>query len=180
MIRRIPIASAVALSALLMAGVTATGCDTSDRTAVVRQPTSEETSGTLTPVERGKVRREALDSVRAAIEAWKASDTEAMRVYLADDLVQKFEATWAPYEAKGQHIEHVHDLDYLDMIDLNQSGTQALVTYRYDDLSYVADESGAKVEDLPPFELKEIQFTLEPEDGEWKIIRAIAGEDAFR
>lgn len=171
---------ACTLGVLLSLAVSVTACDEGGRTTVVTRSSQEETTGTLTPVERGRIRREALDVVRAAIAAWQDSDLESMKEYFAPELVAKFEKAWEPYRAKNQHVVHVHEVDYLDMIEMNNAGTQALVTYRYNDDSYVADAAGNKIEDLPPFELKELQFTLQLENGQWKIIRSIGGEDAYR
>lgn len=175
-------AVAVALAGVLAAPLlTATGCDRRPTTVIEREDgsSSEETSGNLTPLQRGEIRREALADVRAGIAAWTAGDAEGMADYWADDQVERFEKTWAGYAADDLRVKHVHDVDYLDVIEMNSSGTQALVNYRYADASYLVDGSGAKKRSLAEIDV-EMQLTVEREGERWRIVRTIAAENAYR
>jgi hypothetical protein len=176
------VASAIALAVSLAA---VPSCGPKQDTTITQpgqQRSSEDETGGITPLERGQLRTALLQDVRAAIDAWKASDPETMRDYFAEDVVDKFEKTWDGYATDGRRIEHVHKTEFLDVIDLNADATQALVTYRYDDDSYLVDiDSGAKAETLEAFDDKEMQLTIDrQDDGDWMIVRIIAAEDAFR
>ena len=173
-----------ALAVLAAATLFATACKPEEAT-VVKQPNrtqSQVETDTITPLERGQIRTAVLRDVRAAIDAWQESDGDTMRLYMAEDLVERFENTWSDYEADGLRVAHVHDVAYLDVIELNIDGTQALVTYRYDDSSYLVDgSSGDRVKNLPAFSDKEMQLTIDKQDdGSWLIVRVIAADDAFR
>lgn len=180
MIRRPAIVPAVLLSTALMLG--SAGCSGEPTTRIINEPESAvEATDTITALERGVIRREALTEVREAIATWAASDREGMAEHFSDSVMNDFAKNWEPFDERGLSVKHVHEELYLDMIDLNSDGSQALVTYRYKDTSYLVDASGKKVEDLPAFEQKEIQFTVETDDdGKWVIVRAIGGADAFR
>ena len=166
--------------AIVLSTTALPGCSRGTGTTVDVDAGSEEDTSTLTPLERGEARRAALDVTRAWIEAWMESDADAMRSVAATTVVEPFEEAWEGYADKGQHIQHVREQTYLDVIDMTRDGSQALVTYRYNDDSYVANASGTKVKSLPAFTEKEIQLTLDYVDGEWLIIRIIAAEDAYR
>ena len=148
--------------AIVLSTTALPGCSRGTGTTVDVDAGSEEDTSTLTPLERGEARRAALDVTRAWIEAWMESDADAMRSVAATTVVEPFEEAWEGY------------------IDMTRDGSQALVTYRYNDDSYVANASGTKVKSLPAFTEKEIQLTLDYVDGEWLIIRIIAAEDAYR
>lgn len=172
---------AAAALALLVLAAPVTGCDRSQGPVVDLDGGSVTETDTLTPLERGKVRREVLDAARAWQETWLAGDLDAMSRYAGDEVLTSFRDAWDPYEARGHRVEHEHEIVYLDVVDMNTAGTQALVTYRYDDTSYVVDSAGRTVETLPPFDDKEIQLTLDlQEDGSWMIVRIVAGQDAYR
>jgi hypothetical protein len=174
-----PLAAAVLAIALL--GVPVAGCDRNQGPVVDLDGGSVTETDTLTPLERGKVRREVLDAARAWQETWLASDLEAMSRYADDEVLESFREPWEAYAAKGHRVEHKHEVIYLDVVDMNASGSQALVTYRYDDTSYVVDSAGRTVETLPPFDDKEMQLTLDlQDDGTWMIVRIVAGQDAYR
>jgi len=172
---RIP---AVLVATALVLGIG--GCSPAPDTRVTVNSGSEETTDSITPLERGVVRREALAVTRTALKAWTSSDKAAMKKSFSESIMASFEKNWKAWEADGLSVKHVHEEVYLDVIDMSKDGTEALVTYRYNDTSYLVDASGKKVEALPAFKDKEIQFTLQVEDETWKIVRAIAGENAYR
>ncbi len=152
------------------------GCQSQDDAATVTQVNSnaEDSTSTLTPLERGELRREILDSVQAGIDGWLATDAETMRLYFNDTVMTPFEREWEEYGTRGLVIVHVHEPVYFDVVELNKAGTQALVKYRYNDTSYLADSNGERAEDLEPLDENEIQFTVEKqEDGSWQAVRVI-------
>ncbi|MDH4139417.1 MAG: hypothetical protein OEV43_02480 [Coriobacteriia bacterium] len=176
--------SAVALAILAATVLSVSACEPRGTTTVTQsdRAASRPDTDSISPLERGQIRTKILQNVRAAISAWQASDSEDMRLYMTEDLVARFEKTWSDYEAEGLRVAHVHDVVYLDVIELNAGATQALVTYRYDDRSYLVDESsGDKVEDLPVFTNKEMQLTVDRQDDDgWLIVRVIAADDVYR
>jgi ketosteroid isomerase-like protein len=168
------------IAAVLAAGLL-TGCSRGSTLVVDLDGASDEETATLTPLERGELRREVLTAARTWVEAWRSSDADAMRTYATDDVVDLFSSVWDEYATRGQRVEHVHTERFLDVMDLSSDGTQALVTYRYDDDSYVVDAAGATVETLPALSGKEMQLTLQVDDGgTWRVVRLIAAADAYR
>jgi len=172
-------AIAIAVVTLVLAGAVS-ACSPKPDTIVEVDAGSVDDTATLTPLERGTARREALDAVRGMIDGWMASNADAMRLHAADSVVAPFAEAFATYAAEGRRVEHVHDVIYLDVVDLNREGTQALVTYRYNDSSVVVDGGGATVETLPVLREKEMQLTLDLTPEGWTVVRIIAGTDAYR
>jgi len=171
-------------SLVLAASLLGTTACSQPAAPTITQPGAEsaEDSSTLTPLERGQVRTAILADVRSAIAAWQDSDADTLGEYFASDLADQFEATWDEYAAQDEEIAHVHDVEYLDVTDLNKDGSQALVTYRYDDTSYVVDAGGQRVEDLPVLSGNEIQLTMEksPDGERWMVVRMIASPESYR
>lgn len=140
-----------------------------------------ETTSALTPLERGKLRREVLDHAREFISAWKDSDAEALEALLPEQVADLFTDVWDDYADKGLSVRHVHDLTSLDVTEFNQTATQATVSYVYKDTSYLVDEDGAKAKNLPPLEPSlTITFEREPDGGEWKIVRMFVKAEGYR
>jgi type IV pilus biogenesis protein CpaD/CtpE len=169
------------LLAFALVGGAVTGC-AQDRSPVIEtvEPT-EETTSSLTPLERGKLRREVLDEVRAFIESWKASDADAVEAALPEAFAKKFTDVWDEYAQDGLKVRHVHDVTVLDVTEFNRAATQASVSYAYVDNSYLVDADGDKVLGLPPVDAS-LTITLEREEGsdEWKIVRMFVKEEGFR
>lgn len=160
----------LATSTLSLAGCTSAPAPTVTH---VDQVSADDTT-TLTPLERGEERREVLDTLQAGIDAWIANDPETMRLYFGDNVMRPFESAWADFDEQGLTVVHVQEPIYFDVTEFNRTGTQALVTYRYDDDSYLVDSGGAKVEDLEPLSDNDIQFTAEKQDdGSWLAVRII-------
>jgi hypothetical protein len=132
----------------------------------------------LTPLERGALRREVLDEARAALSAWIDGDTEALKKHFADDLVEDFVAAQTSLDAEGKKRVRDHEQVFLDMTDLNQTGTQAIVEYRFNDGSYVADASGKRLTD-PTGDEETVQLTWEKSGEGWRIIRVIGAPNIF-
>lgn len=170
--------AAASLVFVLGAGaISLTGCDSPNSATVTQvNPNSEDTTATLTPLERGELRRDILDTVQAGIDGWTAADPDTMRLYFNDTVMTPFERAWEEFDARGLSVVHEHEPVYFDATEINKAGTQALVKYRYNDTSYLVDSSGSRAEDLEPLDENEIQFTLEKqEDGSWLAVRVIGG-----
>jgi predicted lipid-binding transport protein (Tim44 family) len=177
--RRLLITSA--LVALLLAAVLpATGCSRDSGPTIVNEEANVEDTSTITPLQRGKERRDALAMLRTAMDAWSDSDLATMQKYFPNVAVDQFKETWADYAAEGLTVKHVHEVTYLDVTEMNRSGTQALVTLSMVDNSYLVERNGKTARDLPVLD-KDIQFTLEKdENGDWKIKRMVASVDSYR
>ncbi|HET6351071.1 MAG TPA: hypothetical protein VFG89_02925 [Coriobacteriia bacterium] len=174
---------AAGLIALTVTGSLAGGCTSGKQGAVVvTEDTAKNTPGKLTPLERGKIRREAMDDMRDFVAAWKANDADGMRKYLKDAYVKKYEETWAGYTKKGLKIKHVHKVKAFDATQINNTGTQMTVTYTYVDSSYLVDKNGDKVRSLPEVD-EDASFTIERKDAkstDWKIVRMFVAKGSYR
>ena len=92
--------------------------------------------------------------------------------------------TWADYresyaaEDKTRIREHVDT--WIDIIDMNETGSQGLAQYKFTDESYFADSEGSPITD-PPGKSTEWQLTIErAEDGTYYVIRMVAGADTIQ
>lgn len=172
--------AACLLSVTLVAG--SAGCARDDGPVIEKpQAHAEESSQTITPLERGKLRRAVLDEVRAFVAAWKASDRDALEAALPADVASQFTSVWSEYADEGLAVRHVHTLKNLDVTELNADATQATVSYAYTDRSYLVDSSGKKVRALEPFE-SSLTLTVErdPAASEWRIVRLFMKEAGYR
>lgn len=179
MIRRatLPLAAAVLGTTLLTSG-----CVEQPAARVETIPqVSKETTGSLTPIERGRIRREALDSVRELVKAWDAGDKDTMKAKLPASVYKRFEDRWKEY-GDGTKVQGVRDVRYLDVTEMNKAGTQATVAYKFHDGSKLVNASGKTVGDLPAIKNVECSITLERKEGtdEWKIIRMFMKDEAYR
>jgi hypothetical protein len=166
----------VVLAAVLLLPMTLglIGCGSKDTTTIITDvPSSTEETATLTPLERGQLRREALRDIELAVDAWVAGDRERMAEHYAEEMLTRFTDQWDELAARAQTMKHVHRVDSLDVIDMNSSGTQVLATYKFFDESVAVDESGRAVEE-PVNADADVQFTVERnDDGSWTIVRII-------
>ena len=157
---------------LTVALLGASGCgDSASQAEVVVSPpsTSSEATGTadasLTPLERGRLRREVLAEARAALDAWRTADMDAMKKYFSPDLVKKVQELEATDQAQGKRHVRAHEELFLDVIEMNQDGSQASVEYRFNDNSYDVNLAGARLSE-PTGEEGTFQMTWQQTDGE--------------
>jgi predicted lipid-binding transport protein (Tim44 family) len=158
------------------------GCDTGDSTTIVLDATedADETTGTLTPLERGQVRRQALRDIEAAVEAWVSGDRESMADHFSDEMLARFTDQWDELAEQGHSIRHVHEVMVLDVTEMNATGTQVLAKYKFLDESVVVDESGRTIEG-PVNAEADAQLTAErADDGSWVIVRIIGPVESVR
>lgn len=173
----------IALSLTVAAPATMlAGCSKDQGLVVVtEQQASEETTGGMTPLERGVLRRTILDYTQSGLDAWTSNDVEGMAEFFDDASMKQFQETWKKYEKQGLTVQHVHDLIWLDVTEINKAGTQAIVNYRYDDKSYLVDADGNRVKKLDPIKETEAQLTLEKQDdGTWKVVRMLSAANTYR
>ena len=173
---RLLLAGALVFSPALVAG-----CDSEPTTTVIiePEPSVEETSS-LSALERGRVRREVLDELEPAIAAWVAGDREAFGENFGELPQKPMFEVWDEAEDLGYTINRSHDRIVLDVTELNDSGTQALVSYDFMDHTIVTASDGTVV---GPDRAEEVSFQLTVEltgDGEWTIVRMIGPVESIR
>lgn len=154
------------------------GCSTEPATRVIVSP-SEEGTKTITPLERGTIRREALEDIRTGVDAWVANDIGGVTAHFEQPARGMLLDKWARLAKDGKRVVHVHRDAKLTMIDLKKDGSQALVNYDFIDESYVVGKSGARTE-KGSGKATEIQLTIEMRGETWVVIRMIGGSDAIR
>lgn len=173
------IAVVVALCLLLL--VTASGCAKSPRQTSVSRPgqaSADETS-TLSPLERGAVRSEALDAAQAALDAWFANDLPAIRVAYADQQYDHFVELDETYAKEGKVRVRSHEPTFLDVVDMNQYGTEVSIVYRFKDNSYFASAEGERLTQ-PAGDEADIRLGLVKMGDRWIVVRMIAGPDRLQ
>jgi hypothetical protein len=171
---------------VLLLGAVATtsvaGCGNSgtDRQAMVistsAAPTIATATASLTPLERGKVRRDILTVSEAGLKAWLEDDLDAMPAYFSEDWVNVLRDQHESYVEEAKTRKRVHADTRMDVTELNAKGDQALVEYLFTDESYFVDAAGNPLTQ-PSGRETEFQLTLELKDGQWVIVRIVGGLD---
>ncbi len=175
---------AVLAASSLLAGSLAAlpGCAASDphqTKTIVESERSQPASGTLTPLQRGEVRRDVLTAARESRDAWMHNDLQAMRSHFSTDYVSYYTRVFAEYKKNGQVRVRKFKDTFFDVSDLNESGTQALVDWQFTDLSYVADRSGTVI--TPPSKKNStIQYTMNKVGGKWIVSRMIGSNEILK
>lgn len=170
----------VALLALSAAPLSGCGSDPDPYQArVITSVTSSDQSGSLTPLERGKIRREVERVAGEGLAAWLEADVAAMSLYFTEDYVAGFEEREAGYAAAGKKRMRVHSEVSSGMTELGTTGEQALVDYNFTDDSYFADLQGKQLTE-PERKETVFQLTLEKTDEGWRIIRIIGREASLQ
>jgi hypothetical protein len=166
--------------ALLLAGSLA-GCGPGPRqtTVVSNGQASSDATDTLTPLQRGEVRREVLEVARRALDAWRDNDLEVMRELYADQQYEHFASLDETYRAEGKTRVRDHETLFFDVIELNSTGTEASVNYRFKDNSYFTSTDGTRLTQ-PAGDEAEMRFGLVQFEGKWIIIRLIAGPERLQ
>lgn len=172
---------ALAALAVMTAAAVTTGCSRPSEPVIERVDEAAETTSAVTPLERGKLRREVLDEAKRFIEAWKASDAEKLATLLPEDNVKLFTKPWGEFADQGLSVQHEHDVVTLDVTEFNQDATQATVSYAFKDTSHLVDAQGRKVRDLDPVD-SSLTITLErdPDSDEWRILRMFMNAEGYR
>lgn len=173
-------AFAVLLVAALLAGGGCGAESSASQVTVAKVTESDESMSAITPLERGKLRREALEVMEAGIQAILNDDLEVMEQVFADTYVDHFRSQRETYEQEGKVRVRKHEEVRYDMVDMDAAGTEALVEYNFTDASYFTDRNGSRIAGSTGKETL-LQFTLERgESREWTIIRLIGGQEALQ
>ncbi len=171
------------VASLFVGSTLLTACDSPRQTQVTpaSQITDEPTSG-MTPRERGQVRGQALKAARASIDAFLTDDANAMRSLFATEYPVYWAKVRKETAAEGRNRIREHELQSLEVTQLDEVGTQAIVEYYFIDKSYYTDKRGTPV--TAPSAGKDaeemIQLTLEKNDNKWVVIRMIGDEAVMK
>lgn len=174
MMKRAVLACAAAILLL------SSGCAPDPYQTTVRKVTpGSETTSAITPIERGKLRREALEAVRQGVDAWLADDLEAMKRYFSDEQVAYYQRLREESERVGRFRIRKHRDVKMDVVEMSEDGTEVSVTYAFVNDSYWADRSG-RVLEKPTHKQSQIQIGAKKIDGRWLIVRMIGVPDTIR
>lgn len=166
----------------LAMAATAFGCAPRSTTTITPEAEDATTSGGITPLERGEIRRLAEAGAREAVDAWVSGDREAFANHFGELPQQLMFERWDEAEAAGQTIDRAHEFISVDVYEMNEIGTQALAKYRFNDNTIVTDASGNVLESGDGT-FTEFQFTLEPVEAgsdDWIVVRMLGDTDAVR
>lgn len=175
--RRERILLAVIVALVLPVGsLTLAGCATDQRqTSVI--PENPANSGGLTALDRGRIRDEVLAVVRPAMEAWSLSDIAGMKSYFSKDLVGYNAKLKAGYARQGKIRVRRHAKVFMDVTSLNNTGTQAQVSYTFTNKSYFIDKATGGALTKPSNRHGEIDFVIDHQKTGWIITRMFSGKD---
>lgn len=164
----------LAALALSSASVMA-GCARNPRqTQVIEAKDSPEDNVGLTPLQRGKVRRDALRTATAGMDAWIRNDLSAMESRMSTEYADFYKKAAKEYAAEGRVRVRKHDDVKIDVVEMDDMGVEVIVQYKFKDLSYFKSKSGSATK--PTGENTEFQITLKKDEkGDWKILRIIGG-----
>ncbi len=175
-LRAVALGCAGALLATTVVGLGGCARGTVESQVVRDQQPAEEES--LTPQERGQVRREALDVARTAWAAFEANDTDAMRSVCATDLVDGFVTLYEEYEAEGRSRVRSYDVTFFDVTSMTPSADRITATVRFIDGSYYIEADGTRTE--PAGAERSAELVLMLEDDRFLVVRIIASPEVLR
>jgi predicted lipid-binding transport protein (Tim44 family) len=161
-----------ALIAATTAGLAA-GCTPDPRqTTVIPAPDAVETLGEVTPLERGKLRREALEDIQKGLDAWASGDEAGMREYFNDDQLKAFAFAAKKHKEKGTVRVHLLEDQTLSATEMTPNGKEVSARFVYTNKSYTQDKDGKRIT-KPTNKETEAQIGAEKVGDTWKIIRVI-------
>ncbi len=108
-----------------------------------------------------------------------ADDQAAISKYWTPEYVKLFAKRGPEYAAEGKQRVRKHEENLLDVTDMNSTGTQVIVQYRYVDKSFWADKAGKPISN-PSNDETEWQLTLDKKKAGWVVSRLIAGDEAYK
>ena len=108
----------------------------------------------------------ALPSPRS----WPTTSAD-IQTYWDKQYVKIFADQRAEYRKEQKQRVRKHDELMLDVVELNDAGTQAIVQYRFKDQSYWADTAG-KPTSKPSNKATEFQLTLDKKAKGWIVSSA--------
>ncbi|MCZ7661567.1 MAG: hypothetical protein M5U22_00785 [Thermoleophilia bacterium] len=146
---------------------------------MVTSVTAEDAAESITPLERGKIRRDVLATARGGMNAWLDDDLEAMPQYFGAEYLDEFKKQATTYADEGKIRVRSHSEIVSNVTKIASSGKQALVEYNFTDDSYFTDTNG-KVLSEPDHQKTVFQLTLELTDSDWRVVRIIGRSDSLK
>lgn len=180
--RRLLALAAACLAALVVVPALS-GCASPRQTEVTpAEQISEESTAGLTPLQKGAIRRDALRVAKAGVAAFLADDPDAIRSVFATQYVEYWSKVRGDNLADTRRRVRKHRLESIDVTQLNDDGTQAVVEYYFNDQSYYTDLAGKQVSQPSSGKAAEemLQLTLVKTDEGWAIIRMIGDEQVLK
>ncbi|MDP2181282.1 MAG: hypothetical protein Q8K99_01765 [Actinomycetota bacterium] len=166
----------------LLAGValSTTACRSDSRqTTVLEQTPSTEDTSTITPIERGEIRRDALRATQAGIDVWLRDDIDGMREYFADDQYDYFKKQDDSYRTDGKKRVRAHEDASMDVMEMTPDGREVSIKYRFIDRSYFQAADGSRLSE-PTGKDTEMTIGAVEFEGKWLLVRIIAGSDVLQ
>jgi len=152
-------------------------CASSPRQTTVVQVEKAASEG-LTPLQRGKVRREALAAAKTAVAVWLERDFEAMKPLFSEAQITYYRAEAARLAGEGLTRMRVHKDVALDVVEMDDAGTQVVIRYGFVNGSYTTGRSGTVVS--PATDKKsELEITMQKLDGAWVVQKMFAGKESL-
>jgi predicted lipid-binding transport protein (Tim44 family) len=167
------------IALLVLVAALAGGCARSSSQTNVVPVSSEESTETVTPLERGELRREALRAVDDAMDAWMSNDLDAMRGLFADEQYEYFVEQNDAYLDEGKVRIRSHEATWSDVVEMTADGNEVSVKYRYTDMSYFEDADGNKLSE-PAGDETEMTIVLVRFHDRWVVARIIAGAERLQ
>lgn len=147
------------------------GCGSgSQPTTVVKKNVSTEATSTLTPAQRGEIRREALAVAQDAWTAWETDDIDAMRSLFPEDFVDQRIAQRDAYEAEGRVLHRVYNVETFDVTEINSDGSEASAAIAFTDESYF-EEQGTRRPTHAEGRKTATLYVHKQEDESWLVTR---------
>lgn len=164
--------------ALVAAGASLAGCRSNPRqTRVIVSDVSEEDTSTITPLQRGKIRRQALDQIQEGLDSWIAGDLAAMKKHFSDGQMEFYREAAEERAQRGLERVRRHAQPKLELTEMTSNGKEVIATYVFVNKAFTRDRNG-EITSKPANKAAEIQISAVEVDGTWIIVRMIGGTDA--
>lgn len=168
----------------MIAVAIAAGCTNDNVDMQIQQPpqsNSEVGKDGLTPLERGKVRRQILNDMRENMDIWLKGDTQNYDKAFSKKLIKIYREQLDKLHQRGQDKVRVHENTRMEVVELD-SPTVGAVKYYFDEKSYFIDIKTKKitkfVEKAPQGQQSQFEIVVIKEDGRWKIDAMIGAGEA--
>jgi hypothetical protein len=139
----------------------------------------DDTTNAITPIERGKLRRNALESAEAGVRAWTEGDGPGINEYFSTEYAQLLQEQLNDYKSEYKRRNRLHSNVWMDVTEISRQGDQAIVDYNFTDESYFVGSDGKQMTE-PSKKKTMIQLTLRKEQGEWRITQMIGSAEALQ
>jgi hypothetical protein len=145
------------------------GCSSSSVDVKITQDQPKDDRGLdgLTPLERGKVRRQVLNDTQKALDVWIKGDTKAYDRAFTKALLKEYEVQLAKLKSNNKEKIRIHTESKLEVTELTKE--EAGLKYTFTDGSYFVNAKTKKVITPPSNKSSEIAITVKKENGLWRI-----------